>query len=620
MNAPLPSTLRFLRVVWPTGSRHEDDERHPDARHLWRVGSKEWGNLDGTQTELEVHDVWRRRDRVRRAINAQSPADVVIVLYAGTGANAVDVWPVPGILSRDAQALVEPVTIRDARAFVDTHHSHHKAPIGAKFALGITQYGRLQCVAMVGRPVSRMLARDGTTWEITREACDAATPGMASRLIRASADEAIRRGARHVVSYTLLGETGASYRGARFHPSGVTRGGEWSRPSRGRAPAQQSRPKIRWSYGPDAPARDMEAERLLREHAGAMIPSRFDADDDDAELETRENPTRGAAGPYTIALWRAAQAVDAKWARVTSSRTQRGALEELASWAGPRLTLGDLVRVDDADGCTVALYLCDGYALRTAPRFPATVPTGGGTRLLDMGAWPTDRSAARWIETWEGSTSRADVMVRVCDRVTAARLALAATDCAEWALSLGTSAELRPSYRKGLEVARAALLGDVTVDRLHEALAGLVAVRSTGDLAWHLNITSTWAVRSALDASLAAVTERADRAAVYRHATSVVLHAGDAHATLRSAVDPSVRYAAREDFEALAPIFRRHMPLSLVLCALAKLPDPLALEQTRENPARTTSRRHARGAVPMPSTHRLPLGPRRLVGIRPTRA
>lgn len=295
MNAPPPTTLKFLGVIWPTSSRDEGDETHPDARHLWRVGAKEWGALDGTQDELTVRAVWRRRDIVRRAIDVRSPAGAVIVLYTGTGAqqDTVDVWPVSDFRSRDAQALVEPVAIRDARAFVDAHHSHHKAPPGAKFALGVSQYGRLQCVAMVGRPVSRMLARDGATWEITREACDSATPGMASTLIRASADEAIRRGARHVVSYTLLGETGASYRGARFHPSGVTRGGEWSRPSRGRAPAQQSRPKVRWSYGPDAPPRDLGAERLLREHAGAVIPSRFDADEesDDGEgIETRKNP------------------------------------------------------------------------------------------------------------------------------------------------------------------------------------------------------------------------------------------------------------------------------------------------------------------------------------------
>jgi hypothetical protein len=53
-------------------------------------------------------------------------------------------------------------------------------------------------------------------------------------------------GGKVLYTFTLDCETGASLRAAGWTEDGISPGGEHSRPSRPRAPAQQSGPKIRW--------------------------------------------------------------------------------------------------------------------------------------------------------------------------------------------------------------------------------------------------------------------------------------------------------------------------------------------------------------------------------------
>jgi hypothetical protein len=66
---------------------------------------------------------------------------------------------------------LRPISVKHARAFVTEHHRHHDAPRGAKFCLAAWHGGQLVGVAMVGRPVSRMLD-NGTTAEVIRVATD----------------------------------------------------------------------------------------------------------------------------------------------------------------------------------------------------------------------------------------------------------------------------------------------------------------------------------------------------------------------------------------------------------------------------------------------------------------
>lgn len=58
-----------------------------------------------------------------------------------------------------------PMTLKEANAFVEQHHRHHKPVVGHKFSIGCTDGEKIVGVAIVGRPVSRHLD-DGWTLRI----------------------------------------------------------------------------------------------------------------------------------------------------------------------------------------------------------------------------------------------------------------------------------------------------------------------------------------------------------------------------------------------------------------------------------------------------------------------
>lgn len=125
-----------------------------------------------------------------------------------------------------------PITLRAAKAFVDTHHRHNSSPRGWKFGVGLEDGGSLVGVGIAGRPVARLLD-DGLTLEITR-VCTLGTPNANSMLYGALIRAGKALGYRKFVTYTLPGESGSSLAAVGFKISGKTAGGEWSRPSRGR--------------------------------------------------------------------------------------------------------------------------------------------------------------------------------------------------------------------------------------------------------------------------------------------------------------------------------------------------------------------------------------------------
>lgn len=163
-----------------------------------------------------------------------------------------------------------PVTIRAAKRFVREHHSHHPKIQGGLFGVAVAEAGRVCCVAIVGRPVARSLARDPRCIEVTREASDGTVHGAASACLRVAVAAALALGYRRLVSYTLLGETGTTYRKAGWHPAAITDGGEWDRPSRARQTALWPERKIRWEIGPDAAPRSRAARSLLWQSALAV--------------------------------------------------------------------------------------------------------------------------------------------------------------------------------------------------------------------------------------------------------------------------------------------------------------------------------------------------------------
>lgn len=107
-----------------------------------------------------------------------------------------------------------PVTMREANAFVASHHRHNKPVRGARWAVGASDGGGMVGVALVGRPTARAL-QDGTTAEVTR-CCviDGAPKGACSFLYAACWRAWRAMGGRRLITYTLTSESGASLRGA----------------------------------------------------------------------------------------------------------------------------------------------------------------------------------------------------------------------------------------------------------------------------------------------------------------------------------------------------------------------------------------------------------------------
>jgi len=149
--------------------------------------------------------------------------------------------------SPDCTSLtIVPCSIREASAFVATHHRHHKAPRGAIFALGVADVDHLVGVAMVGRPVARNLA-NGWTVEVIRVCViDHAPKGSCSALYGACWRAARAMGYLRCVTYTLPEEGGASLRGVGWRCIGEAGGGSWSRRERPRVDMHPTQRKLRW--------------------------------------------------------------------------------------------------------------------------------------------------------------------------------------------------------------------------------------------------------------------------------------------------------------------------------------------------------------------------------------
>ena len=60
-----------------------------------------------------------------------------------------------------------PISLKEANAYVERYHRHHKPVVGHKFSIAAAVDGEIVGVAIVGRPVSRYLD-DGWTLEVNR--------------------------------------------------------------------------------------------------------------------------------------------------------------------------------------------------------------------------------------------------------------------------------------------------------------------------------------------------------------------------------------------------------------------------------------------------------------------
>ena len=144
---------------------------------------------------------------------------------------------------------VVPVTLTEARIWVDRVHRHHRAPQGGLFAIAVARDAEIVGVAIVGRPVSRHLD-DGWTVEVTRVAAIEDIRNACSKLYAAAWRTARAMGYLRAITYTLQEEPGTSVKAAGWKCVGKTRdGNSWNRSSRPRIDKHPLQAKLKWEMG-----------------------------------------------------------------------------------------------------------------------------------------------------------------------------------------------------------------------------------------------------------------------------------------------------------------------------------------------------------------------------------
>jgi hypothetical protein len=145
---------------------------------------------------------------------------------------------------------IVPLTLRTANDFVEKHHRHsaRTSNDGGKFAIGLDFEGQLVGVAIVGRPVARLLQRDPGTAELLRCCVSPAAPRNSTSRLAARARRVWQlMGGTRLVTYTLTRESGASMRGAGFAVDGLVPARAWDTPSRRRNAREiENEDKMRW--------------------------------------------------------------------------------------------------------------------------------------------------------------------------------------------------------------------------------------------------------------------------------------------------------------------------------------------------------------------------------------
>lgn len=220
----------------------------------------------GGDAELELFDLWGREFQISAccqfvhelAVDCLNEGDRVSAeLLRRLEVHAYSGHPVRraiddgcGLLLIDFSPQLCAVCPKDAKAFINEHHAHVKAPPGWKFCLGLRNGGDLIAVAIVGRPVARMIDHT-TVLEVTRLCVRRDVPpglvwNACSMLYAAAAKEAKKRGYRQLITYTLQSEAAGSLKASGWTWDGAAGGGRWSRNARPRSDAGPLERKNRW--------------------------------------------------------------------------------------------------------------------------------------------------------------------------------------------------------------------------------------------------------------------------------------------------------------------------------------------------------------------------------------
>lgn len=147
--------------------------------------------------------------------------------------------------ARPAKFEVVPISLKDAKQFVNEHHRHHKSPQGHKFSVGLQVNDELIGVIIAGRPVSRHLD-NGVTLEVTRCCVLEGFKNAVSQLYSSVCKAAKAFGYKKVITYTLVTEQGLSMKAVGFEKEVLSKGGSWNSASRNRKDKHPTIPKFRW--------------------------------------------------------------------------------------------------------------------------------------------------------------------------------------------------------------------------------------------------------------------------------------------------------------------------------------------------------------------------------------
>lgn len=129
--------------------------------------------------------------------------------------------------------IARPIELKDAQAYIDALHRHHKAAHRDKFRIAAEVDGKIVGVVQVGRPVARRLD-DGKTLEVLR-LCTDGEKDVCSFLYSRAARVAKELGYNKIITYILESENGTSLKASGWVlEKGSAGGHDWNVPSRPR--------------------------------------------------------------------------------------------------------------------------------------------------------------------------------------------------------------------------------------------------------------------------------------------------------------------------------------------------------------------------------------------------
>lgn len=135
------------------------------------------------------------------------------------------------------------VELKEANAFVEALHRHHKPVVGHRFSIGAAHNGKMVGCVIVGRPVARQSDQRNIA-EVTRLVTDG-THNACSFLYGQAARAAKELGFRSIQTFILLNESGVSLKAAGWQCMGITKVGSWHT-RQGRRSDQPEEQKIKW--------------------------------------------------------------------------------------------------------------------------------------------------------------------------------------------------------------------------------------------------------------------------------------------------------------------------------------------------------------------------------------